>query len=451
MLAAVATVAHAQLWVDFNSTSQDGGPHNNSGYQAYDAGHEVPGDFVTQSYTAFGTTIGVTPAWPNTTDARVQQMIDRSPTNDANWTDTDLDGLTDFIGIDTRTANGGNGDWDGTTGTPTYMTLSLSGLPANTYDWTGFHHDTENVHVNFSVELSTDGGATYSSLLDGYMSDSTPGGNPDSATDGSPGLVTNLTEMETAGSIYRASFTADGSNDVVLRYAPYSGQLASAVHNQIWGINGFQLNTVEPSNGAISWSAVDSDTTASDLIGGTVIPFTTAEYPGGNAAGTFFTGNGGDSGNADLNTIYDSHGWNGAGATITLDGLNAGEEYQVQLLGAGDTRSCCDTRNQAGDDGLGNVSDDFGRGNTSVIGTFTAVGPTQEVSIVAGVDNGVDPGLSGYILTKGNGEFVEALSFGFAGANAGVPTATVTVPEPAGASLFSLAALLLLGVRRRRS
>lgn len=240
------------LNIDFNSTTQDGGPHNNAGFQAYDAGHEVTTDFVTMNYSAFSTTVGVTPAWPNTTDNRVQQMIDRGAGNDANWTDSDLDGITDFIGIDTRTGNGGNGDWDGTNGTPTYMTLALSGLPANLYNWTSFHHDTEHVHGNFQVELSTDGGSSYTKLADGYMSDSTPGGNPDSAANGSFGLVTDFAGMTAAGSIYSTQFSADGTNDVVFRFAPYTGVLGAAVHNQIWGMNGFQLTAVpEPSTSVL--------------------------------------------------------------------------------------------------------------------------------------------------------------------------------------------------------
>ena len=40
---------------------------------------------------------------PNTTDNRVQQMIDRGAGNDAQWLGSNLDLLTDFIGIDTRT------------------------------------------------------------------------------------------------------------------------------------------------------------------------------------------------------------------------------------------------------------------------------------------------------------------------------------------------------------
>ena len=449
-LMVVTTAGFAQgqgLLVDFNSTTQDGGPHNLAGFEPYDAGHEVAADFNTKSYSAFATTVTVTPDWPNTTDNRVRQMIDRGAANDATWTDAStIDGVTDWLGIDTRTGNGGNGDWDGTTGTPTYMTLALGGLPAGTYNWLSHHQDTENVHTNFQVELSTDGGATYAKLADGYMSDGTVDGNPDSLLDGGQAnLVTNFAEMAAAGSVYTTSFVADGTSDVVLQFAPYSGALGAAVHNQLWGINGLQL----AANAPITWDAVVSGTTAADLIGGPEIPFVTATYPGGNADGTFFTGDGGDTGNADLNTIYNSHGWNGAGATITTGGLNAGEDYQIQLLAAGDTRGCCDTRNQAGDDGAGNTSGDFERGNNSVVGSFTATGSTQAINIISGTVNGVDPGLSGYILADGDGNLVEALSFGFAADAAGMPSATVTVPEPASCVLFGLGGLLMLGLRRR--
>lgn len=234
-------VVSAQLWVDFNSTTQDGGPHPQAGYESYDAGHEVAADFVTMSYSAFGATIGVTPAWPNTTDNRVQQMIDRGMGNDDQWMGDDLDLLTDFLGIDSRTGNGGNGDWlrDGAS-EPTYMTLALSGLPAGDYNWKSFHHDTENVWADFQVEVSTDGGANYALLGDYEMSSTSTGGNPPN-----PGLITTgpVSMVET-------SFSASGSDDVVLRFAPFAdGVDTAAVHKQIFGINGFQLSVVpEPSS-----------------------------------------------------------------------------------------------------------------------------------------------------------------------------------------------------------
>ena len=255
LFSAMALNAHAQLWVDFNSTSQDGGPHNNEGWQAYDEDHEDKQDndgWKTATYsTSFGD-IGVTPAWPNTDDINVQQSIDRGAGNDGNWADTDLDLVTDWLGIDARSGNGGNGNWDGVEGTPTMMSLTLSGLAADTYNWRSFHHDTENVHGNFAAWVSTDGGANFMQLADGYMSDSSAGGNPDSEANGSPGLVTDFAGLTAAGGVYDAVFTADGSSDVVLQFAPYAGSLGDAVHNQLWGINGFQLAPVpEPASASM--------------------------------------------------------------------------------------------------------------------------------------------------------------------------------------------------------
>ena len=99
MLITSQTVNGQDLLLDFNSLTQDGGPHPQEGYQSYDAGHEVADDFVTKSYAAFGASVDFTPSWPDTTDNRVQQMIDRGAGNDANYLGQKLDLVTDFIGI----------------------------------------------------------------------------------------------------------------------------------------------------------------------------------------------------------------------------------------------------------------------------------------------------------------------------------------------------------------
>ena len=259
-------VVHAQiLKVDFNSNQDGGGDstgesdpglstanHNQEGWSSYHANHEVAAEFATADYGG----ITITPAWPNTTDNRVQQSIDRGSGNDGNWDDAagDLNLVTDFIGIDTRTGNGGNGNWDGATGTPTYMTVTIGGLSAGGYEWISFHQDTENVHCTFSVEISTDGGANFIQLPDGLMTDSSPGGSPDSATDGSYGVVVGP-DAYTLPSTYRTTFSANGTDDVVLRFALYSGAISNEVHNQIWGMNGFELsfsdkaNSPDPANG----------------------------------------------------------------------------------------------------------------------------------------------------------------------------------------------------------
>lgn len=258
-----ASVAHGQSWwLDFNSLSQDNGPHPTEGYLAYDAGHEVAADFVTQEYDVFGTTVSFTPSWPDSTDNRTQQMIDRGTqsgldedgfpivsSHDANWLFGDdlllketgtLDLVTDWIGVDTRTGNGGNGDYDGDVGDPTRILFTLGGIPAGEYAWTSFHHDTENIHTFFQFDYSTDGGETFQPVGDGefQMSSSAEGGNP-----ANPDLIDGLDDsfepipLEDLPSSVQFNFDAVG-DDVVLQFTPLS---AIAVHQQIFGVNGFQL------------------------------------------------------------------------------------------------------------------------------------------------------------------------------------------------------------------
>jgi hypothetical protein len=235
-----AQCAHAQnLFVDFNS-NQDSGPHPMAGYQSYDAEHEVIASFGPRTYAAFGTNVTVTPAWPNTTANTVQQAIDRGAGNDANWLGDSLDLLTDWIGSDSRTTQGGNGDWlrDGAS-EPTYMTLNLAGLPAGNYDWLSFHHDTEHMWSDFQVELSTDGGATFGAAIDHQMTDSTDGGSP-----ASPMVFTGAADPDPRNlpSTFTTSFAANGVDDVVFRFAPFAdGVDPTGVHKQFFGMNGFEL------------------------------------------------------------------------------------------------------------------------------------------------------------------------------------------------------------------
>lgn len=137
-------------------------------------------------------------------------------------------------------------------------------------------------------------------------------------------------------------------------------------------------------------------------LGGENILFSSNNIgPSGTGTGTFFTGGGGDTGNADLNTVLNSHSYSGGTWSVPLSGLTSGADYQIQLIGAGDTRGCCSSRNQRGGDAESpeNVSGDFSRsGVGSVIGTFTASGTTQTINVLAGLNNGTDPGLSAYIL-----------------------------------------------------
>ena len=94
-----------------------------------------------------------------------------------------------------------------------------------------------------------DGGATYSALPTGRMVDASDGGNPNSVDSGfQAALSQDSTTAALSGAIYSANFTADGTNDVVLQFAPLS---QDAVHRQIFGINGFVLTEAVPEPGSM--------------------------------------------------------------------------------------------------------------------------------------------------------------------------------------------------------
>ena len=245
-----APLATAQLKVDFNSLTQDGGPHPTVGYESYDAGHEVATDFVPRTYLVdFGggpINVTITPGWPNTAANQVMQMIDRGAGNDANWVGNDIDLLTDWIGADSRTSQGGNGDWDRTTGTPTYITLTISGLPACSFEWLSYHHDTENIWSDFQVEVSSDGGAVFGAPIDMEMTSSSPGGNP---PDPIKETGANDPDPKNLSSTFTTIIQADGTSDVVLRFAHFTdGVDPIAVHKQLFGMNGFELECVIGTN-----------------------------------------------------------------------------------------------------------------------------------------------------------------------------------------------------------
>lgn len=253
------------LWIDFNSLSQDNGPHNHPDYQPYDANHEVAEDFDTKDYEAFGTTVSFTPSWPDTDDNRVMQAIDRGTqggldefgfpiisSHDFFWFEEDqisveedttgnIDVVTDWIGADTRTANGGNGDFDGEVGDPTRMLFTLSGVPAGEYNWVSFHHDTEWMHGSFWMDYSVDGGNTFQPVGDREfrITKSRPSGSNPPSDEFSTGFDEDLQpiDLKDLPSSIEFDFTSTGQ-DVVMQFTPLS---AEAVHTQFVLVNAFQL------------------------------------------------------------------------------------------------------------------------------------------------------------------------------------------------------------------
>ena len=372
-LASVATVHAQDLWVDFNSTSQDGGPHNQSGYQPYDAGHENAADFAgARTYDAFGTTVSLTVDFPDTSDPRVQQMIDRGGNNDGNWDGQKIDLLTDWLGVDTRTNNGGNGNYNGNTGSPTRMTLTLGGLPAGTYQWLSYHHDTEHVHGSFEVELSTDGGGSFADVGTFQGTDSTPGGNPDS---GDPQSGSGNQDPATLDSTVTTDFTATGG-DVVFRFTPLSG---GAVHTQLMTINGFEVASTAPPTGPTDISLTNNTVSKAAAVGTTVGTLSTTDpTPGDSFTYSLVNGAGAEHNGffevtgADLRTNSELDGFAG-GAVLTVrvrseDAEGAGFEKPFSLT----------LVNDADDDGL---DDDWELMFFPNIGTATGGGDNDGDSL----------------------------------------------------------------------
>jgi len=218
-----------ELWVDFDrSADAPDQPLTQPGFHSYSATHEVAESFTRQTFPAFGTTVGLAPSWPDTTDPHVEQMYDRGDAATLLWSGDLRPLVRDWIGIDTRPANGGNGPFDGTEGAPTRLVLTLDGLPADTYEWRSFHHDVEKLHGMFLVEVSTDGGTTFApvagTLPDGAfpMTSSTGGSIPpaDMLYRGFPNPG-SLSPADLPSTV-EFNFTADGSHDVQIRFTPYS-------------------------------------------------------------------------------------------------------------------------------------------------------------------------------------------------------------------------------------
>ena len=303
LFCAYSTLGSAELFVDFNSTSQDGGPHPETGYNSYDAAHENASDFLSpRDYNAFGTTVSLAIDFPDSSDRRVQQMIDRGSGNDGNWTGSKLNLITDWIGVDTRSGNGGNGDYDGVNGTPTRITFTLENLPTATYHWRSFHHDTEHMNGLFLVEYSTNGGGSYT-LAEGpeaggafRQTDSTPGGNPDSAqTHGGP-------HPETLPSTVEFDFTATAGQDLILRVVPLS---ANSVHTQFAVINGFEITRTSPPDSPTDLALSGNTVSRSAIVGTLVGTLTSTDITPGDSFTYSLVAGTGDTHNGEFDLVGD--------------------------------------------------------------------------------------------------------------------------------------------------
>ncbi|MFP6859556.1 MAG: LamG-like jellyroll fold domain-containing protein [Roseibacillus sp.] len=302
IVAACGPLSGQALLIDFNSNQNAGGSsvgfdpqdapsaHLETGYQGYHADHEVAAEFSLGTYSAFGgvNNITILPSWPDTTDPRVMQSIDRGGGNDANWGGTKLDLITDWIGADSRPGQGGNGVYDGVTGMPTRLILTISGLPFGNYSWRSYHHDTEHMNGEFIMEVSTDEGATFVQVGGVHrVTDSTPGGSPASpmtyngTTDPASGDPADLP------STIETSFTATGVDDVLIRFTPHS---TAQVHQAFLVVNGFELELQTVLDLSVAPSTFSTTASQGTAVGTLT---TTSGDPGDTFTYTLVAGNGG--------------------------------------------------------------------------------------------------------------------------------------------------------------
>ncbi|MGE4286544.1 MAG: glycoside hydrolase family 98 domain-containing protein, partial [Phycisphaerae bacterium] len=206
---AIAGAASAEsLKVDFNGNSWGAViADTQSGFEPYNARNEVEADFIAADYVAFGTTVTVTPSWSDDAVAAAKQSFWRD--NSGGYVEDDENLfflLRDWIGTDTRQL-----------GDP--LTLTISGLPAGTYYWTSWHHDTAAANMGaFDVAVNDAAGSMTTSGI----------------------AVTGNAVTTIAGvSCFETTLQSNGTDDVTLTFDlhPYSYEF-----NQAWFVlNGFEL------------------------------------------------------------------------------------------------------------------------------------------------------------------------------------------------------------------
>ncbi|BDS06610.1 hypothetical protein NT6N_16500 [Oceaniferula spumae] len=221
------------------------------------------------------------------------------------------------------------------------------------------------------------------------------------------------------------------------RYSKYAAALTAATSM----ISSASAAVITFGSADLSTSATDISTNGtlveainlvsddSQIGGGTLdingVTFTNTNLLGNNYA--FTTGV--STGDANLDVLFSTLGYTGA-AVQTLTGLTNGQQYELQLFigdgrgfTAGRTMTFGDNDGDTGNDATHTYSDGAGTilEGTSAIGTFTAVGTTQD--FIFGVDGGPGGDLNAYQLRA--------------------------IPEPSSLALLGLGGLALVFRRRK--
>jgi hypothetical protein len=106
--------------------------------------------------------------------ATVKEMVGRGQAQAAAYDGTLPELMRDWVGVDSRAAEGANGPAGNTFDSPTNLTFTLTGLPAGSYQYRAYHHDVAGIQGTFELTI-TDATRTDASLGDFQM---TTGGNP---------------------------------------------------------------------------------------------------------------------------------------------------------------------------------------------------------------------------------------------------------------------------------
>ena len=205
LVLAVGLRASAEsLKVDFNGASAQ----TMSGYLAYTAQHEVVASFGARIFSAFGTNITITPTWASGATNTAMQAIVRGSFNGYSTNPADLpDLMIDWTGTDQRENPGDP------------MTLTISGLPAGTYGWLSYHHDTQDQQGHFDVTVNDAAGSTTTTNLQVSHSQST--------------TITNLTSVTK----FSKTITSDGINPITFLWEATD----APNFNTMFVMNGFQI------------------------------------------------------------------------------------------------------------------------------------------------------------------------------------------------------------------
>jgi hypothetical protein len=251
------------LFIDFSSDGQSlnltqKGPEHDLLYQPFLASHEI--DSSNQSGSRLivdrSETFSV-PGFPGAPDVTlsvaftdgagstgfpptIKQMIGRVDNDAVSYQGNRLELMRDWLGVDPRAASGGNGD--GSQFGPTYLRLTFSGLPAGTYQYRGYHHDTQSIGGDFELRI-TDSTRTAASLGNFRMTNSA-GSSAANYQAVNPGTGNN---PDVLSSTIELLFNSNGTDDVVLVYAVLEDP--ATFTRSFVGVNAIELTEATDSDG----------------------------------------------------------------------------------------------------------------------------------------------------------------------------------------------------------